>query len=214
MKNRIRTTCKYIIPLTIIGLFGYHSYSVQSKLNQKEKQTYISLKELSEIAAKIHGVEPPFLDKVMITIVDWFIPIPFINKNESLKLLAEHKNELTSKSKRIYVSESKMGEVVVTKNFNFTSSDIKESKSIPMGTIFSAFVMAPFHDSDNPNQLRFKININSMSCTAIADSILKTDYRSGNIVAKISGINCANENSKSIPLEAVGLVSGRVLILE
>ncbi|HHS9297569.1 TPA: hypothetical protein ACTV80_003272, partial [Legionella pneumophila] len=108
-------------------------------------------------------------------------------------------------------SESKMGEVVVTKNFNFTSSDIKESKSIPMGTIFSAFVMAPFHDSDNPNQLRFKININSMSCTAIADSILKTDYRSGNIVAKISGINCANENSKSIPLEAVGLVSGRVL---
>ncbi|HGC5942416.1 TPA: hypothetical protein ACIZCU_003291 [Legionella pneumophila] len=88
MKNRIRTTCKYIIPLTIIGLFGYHSYSVQSKLNQKEKQIYISLKELSEIATKIHGVEPPFLDKVMITIVDWFIPIPFINKNESLKLLA------------------------------------------------------------------------------------------------------------------------------
>ncbi|WP_298624820.1 hypothetical protein [uncultured Legionella sp.] len=147
----------------------------------------------------------------MINIVDWFIPAPFINKNESLKLLAEHTKELTSESKRIYVSASKAGEIVVTKNFNFNSSDIKESKSIPMGTVFSAFVMAPFHDSDKPNQLRFKININSMSCTAIADSILKTDYKSGTIVAKISGINCTNENSKSIPLEAVGLVSGRVL---
>ncbi|HHF7349641.1 TPA: hypothetical protein ACPSKE_002851 [Legionella feeleii] len=211
MKGCIKTACKYIVPLTIIGLFGFHSYSVQSKLEQKEKQTYITLKELSEIAAKTHGVETPFLDKVLITIVDWFIPLPFINKNESLKLLAEHKKELTSESKRIYVSASKAGEVVVTKNFNFNSSDIKESKSIPMGTVYSAFVMAPFHDSDSPNQLRFKININSMSCTAIADSILKTDYKSGAIVAKISGINCANENSKSIPLEAVGLVSGRVL---
>ncbi|KTD32151.1 hypothetical protein Lnau_3062 [Legionella nautarum] len=79
---------------------------------------------------------------------------------------------------------------MVTKNFNLTSS-VKESKSIPMGTIFSAFVIAPFHDSDNPSQLRFKININSMSCIAIADSILKTDYQSGTIVSKISGINCA-----------------------
>ncbi|HIF0232305.1 TPA: hypothetical protein ACXYK5_002223 [Legionella pneumophila] len=211
MKSCIKTACKYIVPLTIIGLFGFHSYSVQSKLEQKEKQTYITLKELSEIAAKTHGVEPPFLDKVMISIVDWFIPAPFINKNESLKLLAEHTKELTSESKRIYVSASKAGEIVVTKNFNFNSSDIKESKSISMGTVFSAFVMAPFHDSDKPNQLRFKININSMSCTAIADSILKIDYQSGTIVAKISGINCAKENSKSIPLEAVGLVSGRVL---
>lgn len=211
MKKIIKTTCKYIVPIAIIGLFGFHSYSVQSKLEQKDKQTYITLKELSEIAAKTHGVEPNFLDKVMITIVNWFIPAPFINKNESLKLLAQHKKELTSESKRIYVSESKPGEVVVTKNFNFTSSDIKESKSIPMGTIFSAFVIAPFHDSDNPSQLRFEININSMSCTAIADSILKKDYQSGTIVAKISGINCAKENSKSIPLEAVGLISGRVL---
>lgn len=211
VKNSIKKMGKYIVPIAIISIFIFHSYSVQSKLEQKEKQTYITIKELSELAAKNRGVEPTFLDKAVIAIMDWLIPVAFINKNESLKLLSEHKKEITSESKKIYVPASKMGEVVVTKNFNFTSSDIKESSTIPMGTIFSAFVMAPFHDSDKPNQLRFKININSMSCTAIADSILKTDYKSGTIAAKISGINCAKENSKSIPLEAVALVSGRVL---
>ncbi len=115
MKNRIRTTCKYIIPLTIIGLFGYHSYSVQSKLNQKEKQTYISLKELSEIAAKIHGVEPPFLDKVMITIVDWFIPIPFINKNESLNCWPNIKMNSHQNQKEFMCQKARWGKLWLQK---------------------------------------------------------------------------------------------------
>jgi hypothetical protein len=211
VKKSIKNMYKYIVPIAIISIFISHSYSVQSKLDQKEKQTYITIKELSELAAKNRGVEPTFLDKAVIAIMDWLIPVAFINKNESLKLLSEHKKEITSESKKIYVPASKMGEVIVTKNFNFTTPKIKESKSIPMGKIFSAFVIAPFHDSNNPNQLQFKININSISCTAIADSILKTDYKSGKIVAKISEIKCADDESKIIPLEAVALVSGKVL---
>ncbi len=210
VKNSIKNMYKYIVPIAIISIFIFHTYSVQSKLEQKEKQTYITIKELSELAAKTRGVEPTFLDKAVIAIMDWFIPVAFINKNESLKLLSEHKKEITSESKKIYVPSSKMGEVVVIKKFKFSTPEIKESKSIPMGKIFSAFVIAPFHDSDSPNQLQFKININSISCTAISDSILKTDYKSGKIVAKISEIKCADE-SKTIPLEAVALVSGRVL---
>lgn len=101
MKNSIKKMCKYIVPIAIISIFIFHSYSVQSKLEQKEKQTYITIKELSKLAAKNRGVEPTFLDKAVIAIMDWFIPVAFINKNESLKLLSEHKKEITSKSKKI-----------------------------------------------------------------------------------------------------------------
>jgi hypothetical protein len=211
VKNSIKNMYKYIVPIAIISIFIFHSYSVQSKLEQKETQTYITIKELSELAAKTRGVEPTFLDKAVIAIIDWFIPVAFINKNESLKLLSEHKKEITSESKKIYVSASKMGEVVVIKKFKFSTPQMKESKSIPMGKIFSAFVIAPFHDSDSPNQLQFKININSISCAAISDAILKTDYKSGKIIAKISEIKCTDDESKIIPLEAVALVSGKVL---
>lgn len=89
--NIIKTTFKYIIPLSIIGLFCFYSYSVQSELDKKEKQSYITLKELSEIATQTSGVEPHILDKVLINIVDWIIPLPFINKNESLRLLTAQK---------------------------------------------------------------------------------------------------------------------------
>ncbi|HHU0101977.1 TPA: hypothetical protein ACT9MP_002680 [Legionella pneumophila] len=99
MKSIIRNTYKYLAPIAIIGIFLFHSYSVQSKLEKKEKQTYITVKELSELAAKTYGVEPTVLDKTVITFIDWILPVSFINKNESLKLLADHKKEILSESK-------------------------------------------------------------------------------------------------------------------
>lgn len=72
----------------------------------------------------------------MIAVMDWILPASFINKNESLKLLNKYQNEITSKSKRIYISARKMAEVVVTKIFSFDSSNTKEPKSIPMGAVF------------------------------------------------------------------------------
>lgn len=211
MLKTIRVIFKYIVPVTILGIFLFYSYSVQSELQKKEEQTYISLKELSELAEKTSGVQLSFLDKSMITIMDWIIPGSFINKNESLKLLAEHQNKITYTSKKIFIAANKIGEVVVTKKFSFDSPANKEPKQFPMGTVFSAFVISPFHVSENANLLHLKLNINSISCTAISDSILEADYTSGTIAAKISSIKCSNDESKSIPLDAVALVSGLVI---
>lgn len=77
---------KYIAPITILGIFLIHSYKVQSELQQKEVQEYISIKELSELSEKKWGYERPLLDKAMITFFDWIIPGSFINKKESLKV--------------------------------------------------------------------------------------------------------------------------------
>lgn len=97
MKENIRRIYKYIAPITILIIFFVHSYSVQTKLQQKEKQIYISLKEFSELAEKTRGIELPFLDKAMIAVIDWILPGAFINKNESLKLLVKHQNEISEK---------------------------------------------------------------------------------------------------------------------
>lgn len=211
VKKNIRALYKYIVPVTILTIFLYHSYSVQSELQQKEEQTYITLKELSELAEKTRGIELPFWDKAMFSILDWFIPVAFVNKNETLKLLTKYKNEGTLKNRRIYIPEGKMAEVVIIKGFDFDSSNIKEPQSIPMGTVLSAFVISPFHVSDKPNQLRLKININSISCTANSDSILEANYESGTVAAKITSISCDNDGSKPMPLDAIALISGRTL---
>jgi hypothetical protein len=91
-----RRLVTYVAPLTILGIFLFHSYNVQSELAKSEPQEYISLKELSEIAQEKGNYELSFLDKISITIFDWIVPGRFINKGESLKVLDKTQADVNS----------------------------------------------------------------------------------------------------------------------
>lgn len=82
-----RRTLKFIPPIAILIIFGLYSYSIQTKSQQNEADTYISLLEFSKMAEKEKGTELPFWNKVMISLTNWIMPVNIIDKNESLKLL-------------------------------------------------------------------------------------------------------------------------------
>lgn len=135
-------------------------------------------------------------------------PIP---EHLLVKNMAKNANISSGKPNRIYVKEGQMTRIIVIKQFDLSSSDNQKKKTISAGTVLSGFTLKPFSVSDKPSQVNFKLIVGSTSCTASSDTQIKPDYTTATAIAKIISMNCSNDESKSVAVEAIALISGRVL---
>lgn len=117
----------------------------------------------------------------------------------------------TEKPNRIYIKEGTIANVVVTNPFDLPLPHGQDKKSISTGTIIHGITLKPFYASENPSQVQLKLIMDSVSCTVISDTQVKPDYQTATAIAKIIGLNCSQDESNTIAIEAIAAIPGRNL---
>lgn len=111
-----------------------------------------------------------------------------------------------NKPNALLVPQGAGANFIVIREFELPALKSEKRQTVESGTILPGFAMNRFHSTKKSGHALFKLKVASYSCTAETET--HANFLNTTVIAKVMSLNCFNDDSKNIKIDAAASVPG------